>query len=95
MAWYDRFATWADHLIERTFGLHDLFERYFHAWGLHGPYTRHLVKTRLVPALLAGGTLLVVLIVLALVRRSRARRRLRAAAPASRLSAAGARPPSR
>jgi hypothetical protein len=96
MAWYDRLAHWVDRLIERTFGLHDVFERHFHALGLHGPYMRHLAKTRVVPALLIGTALLLALIAFALVRRSRARRRpVDPGAPAAPLSAAGARPPSR
>lgn len=95
MAWYDRLTRWADHLIERTFGLHDVFERQFHALGLHGPYMRHLAKTRVVPALVVGTALLLALIAFALVRRSRARRLRATAAPAAPLSAAGARPPSR
>ena len=98
MGLYDRFSTWMDHLLERQFHLHDFLERHFHAFGLHGPYTRHLAKTRVIPLLLLGTTLLIVLCATLLVRRWRARRRRRrlaAVVPATMLSAAGGRPPSR
>jgi hypothetical protein len=95
MAWYDRLSTWVDHLLERTFGLHDFFERQFHAFGMHGPYTRHLVKTRIGPAVLLGLTMLMALAAVLLIRRWRARRRRAIAAVPARFSAVGGRPPSR
>jgi len=100
MGWYDRFSSWVDNLLERQWHLHDIMERHFHAFGLHGPYTRHLAKTRVAPLLLAGTAFLLVLTVALLIRRVRARRRRRrlaaaAAVPTTLLSAAGGRPPSR
>jgi hypothetical protein len=99
MGWYDRLSNWVDHLIERQWHLHDIFERHFHAFGLHGPYTRHLAKTRVAPAIAIGLAILFTLAVVLLVRKARARRRRRrlaaAAVPTTRLSAAAGRPPSR
>src|SRR5256885_143840 len=91
MGWYDRVSSWVDRLVEQTWGLHDMGERHFHAFGLHGPYTRHLVKTRVAPAILLGGTMLLVLATALVIRRSRARRRRRdppGAAPPARPGAA-------
>jgi hypothetical protein len=98
MGWADRFSSWLDHQVERVPALDHWMESHFHALGFHGPYIRHLAKTRIGPAVLLIGTALLVLLVVALVRRSRGRRRRRDAAAAvlaGRLSAAGDPPPSR
>jgi hypothetical protein len=96
MGWQDRFTSWVDHQIERFPALDAWLERHFHAMGIHGPYARHLAKTRLAPAIAIGLAMLLALVVVLLVRRSRARRRAASgpAAGARTLSAAGGRPPS-
>ena len=96
MAWQDRISSWMDRQIERFPVVDRWLERHFHAIGWHGPYVRHLVRTRLAPALALGTAILLTVVVVLLVRRSRARRRAAGgpAAGARTLSAAGDRPPS-
>ena len=99
MGWQDRFATWLDHQIERLPALDLWLERHLHAMGIHGPYARHLARTRLAPTIAVGLTVLLALVAALLITRWRARRWREDQGPATTrartLSAAGGRPPSR
>jgi hypothetical protein len=63
-SWEDSLATWLDRFIESHPAWDRWLEAHLHAYGLHGPALRHLLKTRLVPAaavLLAATIFLIVL----------------------------------
>ena len=83
--WEDAFARLEEQLavwVERFLVTHPAWDRWLeahlHAYGLHGPAARHLLKTRVFPAavlLLGAITLLVLLLIVWLARRPRRRRR--------------------
>lgn len=64
----DRLAGWAYRWIEAHPSMAEHLERRLHAYGLHGPSARHLLRTRVVPiaGLVAG--LLVVLFMFVVFR---------------------------
>jgi hypothetical protein len=82
MSWEDRLATWVDHQVVQHPALDRWLELHLHAVGIHGPAARHLLKTRVLPAVIAIGAATLLLLAVLLVgraRRSRSRRRLGAA----------------
>jgi hypothetical protein len=63
MAWGDMAARWVEGFLEAHPGLDVWLERHAHAYGLHGPYLRHVLKSRLAPAVLVVAVLAVLLVV--------------------------------
>lgn len=93
----DRLAVWAYRWIKAHPAIAEQLERRLHAYGLHGPSARHLLRTRVVPiAMLVAGlvVLLFAFVVFrlfrwALRRRSGRRPVVRAGSTQSALSAVG------
>ena len=76
MAWEDTAARWVEGFLDAHPGVDTWLERHAHAYGLHGPYLRHVLKSRLAPAVLVVAVLAVVLVVgVWRSRRAGARRR--------------------
>lgn len=82
MGWQDGLARRVNHQIEQHPGLDRWLELRFHAFGLHGPAVRHLLKTRVMPAVILVLATMLVLIAALMIRRLRHSRVCRGRAPA-------------
>ena len=78
MGWQDRLFNWIDGQVSKHPEVDNWLESHLHAYGMHGPQARHLLKTQILPDAMVVVTVLILLItalVVWRVRRRRARRR--------------------
>jgi hypothetical protein len=74
----DQLARWLDAWLDRHPAWDGWLEAHLHAYGIHGPQARHLLKARVVPAaLLLLGAILALVVLLAVRRARRPHRRRR------------------
>jgi len=52
MGWEDALFRWVDGMIAAHPALDHWLELHAHEWGLHGPYLRHLLRSRLLSVVL-------------------------------------------
>jgi hypothetical protein len=59
----DTLARWVEGTLQAHPGLDHWLERHAHAYGLHGPYLRHVLKSRLAPVVVVVAVVALVLVV--------------------------------